>query len=42
VTYPDDLGPLGWPLAGLAWGAFLLPHVARYLRARRAHRKAAR
>lgn len=36
----DSLGPLAGPLAGLAWGALLLPHLARYNRERRANRKA--
>ncbi|UVK59095.1 hypothetical protein SEA_CEN1621_49 [Microbacterium phage Cen1621] len=40
TLYPDDLGPLGWPLAGLAWAALLLPYFARWNRARRAARKA--
>ncbi|WDS51689.1 membrane protein [Microbacterium phage Barnstormer] len=39
---PDTLGPLGWPLAGLAWAAFLLPYLAHWNRARRAARKAHR
>jgi hypothetical protein len=38
----DDLGPLGMPLAGIAWGALLIPYAAAYLRARRADRKARR
>jgi hypothetical protein len=42
VLYPDDLGPLALPLIAGAWAALLLPHFARYLRARRADRKARR
>lgn len=39
---PDTLGPLGLPLAGALWAALLIPHLARWNRARRAERKNAR
>lgn len=40
MTAPDFIAPeVGLPLAALLWGLALLPHAARYLRARRATRR---
>lgn len=37
---PDDLGPFGPYAVAVAWAALALPHLARIMRARRAHRRA--
>jgi hypothetical protein len=40
---PDNIPPeVGLPVGAALWAVVLLPHVARYLRARRAARKARR
>lgn len=40
MSTPDFIAPeVGLPLAALLWGLVALPHVARYLRARRATRR---